>query len=251
MIYVMSDIHGNKKRFDSIMRQIKLKRTDTLYILGDVIDRNPDGLSILRKLMTKPNVQMLLGNHEYMMLDALYYHPYPPQPVWRDSELRVWYSNGGKVTHTNWKDIRKATRDSIVQYLLSLPICLEVKLKDKTYILTHGMPVTPNLNSNEMTNREVERSVWYRYPRNASGSDDRISIFGHTPTSYYQDDDPLKIWHGDNLLGIDCGCAYKDGRLACLRLDDMKEFYSVDIIEGDSTNSDEPIHEDQQIETPK
>ena len=39
MIYVMSDIHGQKRRFDSVMKQINLQPDDTLYILGDVIDR--------------------------------------------------------------------------------------------------------------------------------------------------------------------------------------------------------------------
>lgn len=73
MIYVLSDIHGQKRRFESIMKQINLQPEDTLYVLGDVIDRNPDGIKILRKLMTMPNVKMILGNHEYMMLDALYY----------------------------------------------------------------------------------------------------------------------------------------------------------------------------------
>ena len=38
MIYVMSDIHGQKRRFDSVMKQINLQPDDTLYILGDVID---------------------------------------------------------------------------------------------------------------------------------------------------------------------------------------------------------------------
>lgn len=44
MIYVMSDIHGQKRRFDSVMKQINLQPEDTLYVLGDVIDRNPDGI---------------------------------------------------------------------------------------------------------------------------------------------------------------------------------------------------------------
>ena len=48
MIYVMSDIHGNMRRFDSVMHQINLQPEDTLYILGDVIDRHPDGIRILR-----------------------------------------------------------------------------------------------------------------------------------------------------------------------------------------------------------
>ena len=69
MIYVLSDIHGQKQRFESIMKQINLQPEDTLYVLGDVIDRNPDGIKILRKLMAMPNVKMILGNHEYMMLD--------------------------------------------------------------------------------------------------------------------------------------------------------------------------------------
>ena len=38
MIYVMSDIHGQKRRFDSVMKQINLQPEDTLYVLGDVID---------------------------------------------------------------------------------------------------------------------------------------------------------------------------------------------------------------------
>ena len=71
MIYVMSDIHGNKRRFDSIMKQINLQTEDTLYVLGDVVDRHPHGGRILRQLMKMPNVQLILGNHEYMMLDAL------------------------------------------------------------------------------------------------------------------------------------------------------------------------------------
>ena len=62
----MSDIHGRKDRFDDILKQIKLTKNDTLYILGDVIDRNPDGITILKYIMHKPNIKMLLGNHEYI-----------------------------------------------------------------------------------------------------------------------------------------------------------------------------------------
>ena len=71
MIYVMSDIHGNAIRFNSIMAQIDLQPEDTLYVLGDVIDRYPDGIRILRLLMSMPNVKMILGNHEYMMLNVM------------------------------------------------------------------------------------------------------------------------------------------------------------------------------------
>ena len=66
----MADIHGNSKRFLSVMNQINLQPKDTLYVLGDIIDRYPDGIRILRMLMDMSNTKMLLGNHEYMMLNA-------------------------------------------------------------------------------------------------------------------------------------------------------------------------------------
>lgn len=71
MIYVTSDIHGNMYRFNSILAQIKLQPNDTLYILGDVIDRKPDGIRILRKIMSTLNLKELLENHKYMTLCAL------------------------------------------------------------------------------------------------------------------------------------------------------------------------------------
>lgn len=69
MTYVLSDIHGNLRRFESIMKQINLQSDDTLYVLGDVVDRYPDGIKILRRIMKMPNARMLMGNHEYMMLN--------------------------------------------------------------------------------------------------------------------------------------------------------------------------------------
>ena len=60
MLYVMSDIHGHLQRFESIMEQIKLGEGDHLFVLGDVIDRHPDGLRILQRLISMPNVQMIL-----------------------------------------------------------------------------------------------------------------------------------------------------------------------------------------------
>lgn len=41
-------------------------------------------------------------------------------------------------------------------------------------------------------------------------------------------DEEHRIWHGNNIIDIDCGCGNlrsEHRRLACLRLDDMAEFY--------------------------
>lgn len=61
MIYVSSDIHSHEGRFDSVLRQIVLQPDNTLYILSDVIDRHPDGIRILRRVMRQPNIKMMGG----------------------------------------------------------------------------------------------------------------------------------------------------------------------------------------------
>ena len=139
----MSDIHGHRRRFDSIMEQINLQPEDTLYILGDVIDRNPDGIRILQQLRAMPNVVMLLGNHEYMMLDALYnlvdeddsYAGYI-----REKRLNLWYRNGGDITHEYLKHIRKSVRQDIFEYLAGLPVNIKITVNGQNYLLTHAAP---------------------------------------------------------------------------------------------------------------
>lgn len=37
--YVASDIHGLKERYDAMIQCLNLQEDDTLYILGDVVDR--------------------------------------------------------------------------------------------------------------------------------------------------------------------------------------------------------------------
>ena len=65
--YVMSDVHGLKDRYDAMLEALALQNEDTLFVLGDVIDRGRDGIAILLDIMNRDNVYMLLGNHEYMM----------------------------------------------------------------------------------------------------------------------------------------------------------------------------------------
>lgn len=238
MIYVMSDIHGNIRRFNSILDQINLQSDDTLYILGDVIDRHPDGIRILRKIMAAPNMKMLLGNHEYMMLRALG-EPYN-ETDWNsvyDLEdcLKLWYRNGGSVTHRHLKRIRKTLRAEIYAYLKSLPLNIDIAVNGKDYKLVHAAPTDQFEFYAEHFPNRTHFSVWKRWQDTDRLPDCCTMIFGHTPTQYFQPNRPMCIYYGQGKIGIDCGSGYPEdpdyeyhsyGRLACLRLDDMKEYYS-------------------------
>ena len=231
MKYVIADIHGNERRFNSILKQINLQSEDTLYVLGDVIDRYPGGIRILRRIMSMPNVEMLLGNHEYMMLRALGY-PYDPydttSELIREDATELWYHNGGKVTHDFWKHIRKSLRAEIIQYLQSLPLNIDIEINGTSYKLVHGAPMDEYMNypGNPDT---THFAVWKRWRKYDTFSGNFTMVFGHTPTRHYQDNEPMEIWFGNHCIGIDCGSGYPEqglGRLACLRLDDGKVFYS-------------------------
>lgn len=69
--YIISDIHGEYDLFIELLDKIKLKKEDTLYILGDVLDRGPNPIKTLRKLMEMPNAVCMVGNHELMALECL------------------------------------------------------------------------------------------------------------------------------------------------------------------------------------
>ena len=94
MIYVMSDIHGHKKEFDSLLEQIQFSDEDTLYVLGDVADKGSEPIAILKQIMTPPNMKMLLGNHE-----------------------TVWENNAGRYTQRKFEQETEVDQKAIIQFL--------------------------------------------------------------------------------------------------------------------------------------
>jgi len=238
MIYVMSDIHGNLRRFQSVLDQIRLQKEDTLYILGDVVDRHPEGIRILRKIMVSRNMKMLLGNHEYMLLRALG-EPYEPTDRLagprREEAVRHWYRNGGEVTHLALDRLGDSYQQEIFEYLKSLPLNIDLTVNGQNYKLVHGAPVEMYPLYPKPYTTSAHFAVWKRWEDEDKLPGDYTMIYGHTPTRHFQDCVPMKICYGEHKIGIDCGSGYPElpgspfygyGRLACLRLDDGAEFYS-------------------------
>ena len=170
----------------------------------------------MKYVMETPNINMLLGNHELMMYETMRYK----------GNKFLWYSNGGEITHERWKKYRIATREKMLDYIYGLPLMLDIEVDNKKYRLVHGRSPKPKQEFYMSKEKIRNIAVWDRVMPGDTGPEEMTVIFGHTPTIFYQPDEPPRIWHGQNLIGIDCGAAYIDGRLACLRLDDMKEFYS-------------------------
>lgn len=223
--YVMSDIHGEADRFHAMLEKIRFSSDDTLYILGDVIDRGPDGIALLREIMAAQNMVMLLGNHEHMMLDYL-----KPDP---DSiAIRRWDKNGNRPTLDAYMMLNAGEQREVLDYLKSLPTHLEVELNGQRFYLVHGFPGT-----------SVHDEVWGRPERNTPNPMPEYQVMiGHTPVlslikpeeeriRYAMDlecrGEHLRICHTEGFTDIDCGCghSYPIKALACIRLEDMAEYY--------------------------
>ena len=219
MVYCMADIHGESDRFHAMLEQIHFTEEDTLYIIGDVIDRHPNGLELLREIMCCPNMMMLLGNHEQMLLDTF-------STKNRIGAKQLWKQNGGAMTYREMTYcMTQNERNEIISFLRSLPDHLDIEVNGQRFHLVHGMPAT-----------DTFHRIWDRPepPPSAPPVPGAITLVGHTCTYYlnvlvdgYDETRPYEIFYSPGLVAIDCGCGNKTElrRLACLRLDDMKEFY--------------------------
>ena len=116
-----------------MLRQIELCDSDHLYILGDVIDRGPDSISILEDIMRRKNVTMLLGNHEHMMLDAIF-HPEDDMLSFR------WESNGAYPTYQSFCSLAKEKQEAMLDFLSGLSLETVISCNGQPYRLVHAAP---------------------------------------------------------------------------------------------------------------
>lgn len=147
MIYCMSDIHGDYEKYRRMLETIQLCEEDTLYILGDVVDRGPEPVKILLDMMKRPNVRPILGNHEYMAVLCL-------RSLAREitgetiSELSAenlrdlwnWQKEGGLTTLEGFHRLDKGQRAEVLEYLLEFQLYEELTVNGKQYLLAHAGP---------------------------------------------------------------------------------------------------------------
>lgn len=234
MIYVCSDIHGHYDTYAALLTHIDLKSDDTLYILGDVIDRGPDGVKILQDMMTRQNIVPILGNHEFTAAICL---PGLLKEITKQSlsdlnetcleAIQEWLINGGGPTLLALNHLPKEERVDILDYLCEMDLYAEVDAGGRSFVLTHaGLdhfdPDKP------LGDYELADFLFYRPTPNAQFYPDRYLIYGHTPTHllrYQLGIAPTDgIFYQGTQIAIDCGCGY-DGQLGCLCLDTLEEFY--------------------------
>lgn len=235
--YVCSDIHGRYDRYLKLLETIQLSAEDTLFVLGDVIDRNPDGLTVLQDIARRDNVELFLGNHELFLYDSIAVNgdEFVTNEYWKS----IWCSqnNGGAITFQAFQALDDEAKRQILHMIKNSTLIRVLDVHGVRYHLSHSSTL-PVLESDyygfqdvpvEMAESVVWKSVFRKgdYHFNRKKLDKNMQyIVGHVPVQRFTRGSGICRYH--QVTDIDCGCAYpflKGNRLACLRLDDMGEFY--------------------------
>ena len=220
--YAISDLHGNKKRWERV--KSFLKPEDTLYVLGDCADRLPDGWDIIKDCLKMPNVVYIRGNHEQMLIDAW------KEDFYGDS-LNLWFYNGGHSTFVSlMEDIEK---ELFISELIKSSKLMDVYINKngQTIYLSHA-GFTPGIT---WTIPDKEKLIWDRkhigdtWPQKYKNE---IIIHGHTPIKSRNmkligpigvNESKTVLWYADNhKCCIDAG-TYVTNKVAMIDLDTFKE----------------------------
>ncbi len=227
MIYAVSNIHGNYEKFKELLKLIAFKESDIMYVLGDIVDYGEESMELVGDLSVRYNVYPIVGEHDYMAVkmlsgfERMLKSGETPDKKFI-SKMTEWAQDGGQVTLEAFRTLDAEMREGIIDYLSDMTLYEEVSAGGRDYILVHagiaGFKKGIDLES-------LKPEAFFTEPLDMQKQyfDDKTVVVGHNPTTE-ENGGNGKIFFGNGSINIDCGEA-RGGTLACLRLDDLKEFY--------------------------
>ena len=231
MIYVTSDLHGYPLReFKKLLDSSGFdRRRDFLFVLGDVIDRGKEGVLILKWLMQNESAELILGNHEIMMLRSEFVF----RELTEDSlssmnegdlaRLAEWKSNGADPTLRALAKETPEVRRDIIEFLSECPLYEDVTVGGRRFVLTHA-GLGNYEEGKELDSYSEHDLTWARPRLEDEYSGEFITVFGHTPTIAYGSEFRGRAIKTKTYINVDTGASAGLAPMM-LRLDDLKEFY--------------------------
>jgi serine/threonine protein phosphatase 1 len=221
--YVIGDIHGRLELLDRLIANVPWNVAhDKIVFLGDLIDRGPNAPGVVNRVIeltqSNPNIVVLRGNHEQMMLDCLDYGDLQ----WLIPE------NGGLASLSAYGFELEQLRDvsdikipeEHVQFLRTLPFYHE----DQQAIYVHA-GLVPGEHPSE-TDPDV--LVWTRDIDFFRGYKGKVCFFGHTPTAILPREGRKRRWgiyiHG-SCVGMDTS-GDEDSPLSCIQVETFTLYQS-------------------------
>ena len=226
MIYVVSDLHGNYEKFKSLLCEISFRDSDTMYILGDIVDHGEDPIALISDISMRYNVLPILGECDYRALPLLEELDKMLRGNAPDPEiiprLAEWMQEGGKSTIEGFKALDEDMREGVIDYISDMALYEELTVKGQKYLLMHAGIADFDPDA-ELDEYMPEDFITEALDPDAKYFDDTVIVVGHTYTGELGK--AGKIYHAPSgNIFIDCGGDLGE-TIGCLRLDDGKEFY--------------------------
>ena len=228
MNYVISDIHGCREQLLELLAKIQFSETDTLYVLGDVLDRGFDPMGTLRDLMERKNIIFIIGNHDYLFhyfVKRLGFDLMDFQHEDDKWDLRSWLKDGGLPTMDSFLELSDEKKQQIVVYLENASLYEEFECNEKKYVLTHAGirdfeegKALEEYDFADFISGRADYSCRYFKDENT------ILVTGHTPTPCIREDGKPEVYIGNGHIAMDCGCVF-GGRLAAYCFETEKVTY--------------------------
>lgn len=225
MIYAVSDLHGCYDKYRKLLECLHMTSDDSLYILGDIVDRGSEGMKILLDLINRKNVFSCRGNHDHCAQILLRSFVLPDDGYFADGleeAFRLWLSDGGSPTYEEFLKLDESEQRAVLRYLGSLPVYKKLTVGDQKFFLAHTVPEkTKMLNIHNWKNSDF---IMGEPEYEKTYFEDTIIITGHIPTGFIDPEFAGRIWKGNNHIAIDCGAVFGNP-LGCICLDTMEEIY--------------------------
>jgi len=223
MTYVISNLHGNYQKFQSILSQISFRDSDVLYLLGDIVDYGEESMDLIADLSVRVNVYPIAGEHDFLAAKMLGgFSKMLESGAMPDAEFAAqmtdWVQNGGQATLDGFRALDAEQREGVLDYLQEMTLFEELEVKGEEYILLHA-GIADYDPETDLYDYEPEdffsEPVSAEYPLIAG----KTLVVGHVPTK------SRRIERGEGSIFMDCGVA-EGGPLGCLCLETGKEYYA-------------------------
>ena len=112
--YVTSDVHGHLRALDRALELAQPGAHDTVYVLGDMVDRGPEPAAVLKLVRGLDNARVLRGNHEQMLLATVLSDS--------DEDTLTWHMNGGYTTAQSLDALPREEYVDLLGWVASLPL---------------------------------------------------------------------------------------------------------------------------------
>src|SRR5215475_847832 len=200
---VVGDIHGCYDELKDLIKKVKLKDSDRVVAVGDLVSKGPKTGQVLDLFLKDERFSSVLGNHDLIL-----------RRNWNGESVEL------KSAHKDINKKLRARKDKYLHYLNSLPFVIDLD----THLVVHA-GLRPNVELHSQTTGDLTRirvlgpdresdegTPWYHVYNG-----EKVVLFGHWPAA-----EPRR---GPKAIGLDTGCVY--GYSLTAYIIETDEFVSV------------------------